>query len=240
MKRRRKSKKLPLEIEDLKGLKAKVRLIRKQKSGIYRRSKERKRKMKKVLKVLLPVAGFIIVLVTVSLSAAQGNYRTEKDKEDAFQNCIEQGYSYFVGKVYIAYEEDDFCFYEKLADLNKGGSGFAVRHPEKFTVTRFFKPAKPIKSQVWVQAAWEVRFESGKIAYISAGGLLRAAASMEEIKLRESTNTVRYSFQQIELIEAKSPREILGKIEAKCGDPSRFGNCTWEMIFSQPLWKCEK
>jgi hypothetical protein len=42
MKQRKKSKKPALEIEDLKGLKAKVRLIRKQKLGLYKRFKERR------------------------------------------------------------------------------------------------------------------------------------------------------------------------------------------------------
>jgi hypothetical protein len=42
MRKRSRKRKISLELEDLKGLKRKVRLVKRQKAGLYRRSKERR------------------------------------------------------------------------------------------------------------------------------------------------------------------------------------------------------
>jgi len=48
----------------------------------------------------------MLVFGVASLSKAQSNYVTEKDKSAAYEKCIQKGYTSLVGKTFIAEPEN--------------------------------------------------------------------------------------------------------------------------------------
>jgi hypothetical protein len=107
-------------------------------------------------------------------SITQNNYNSDREREKSREDCVRRALVSIVGKTFTATPDQrpirtgvgwvsGFKFY----DSPKFGPGFNVKKPEKFAVVRCIETEKSeflTASSVW----YEVKFESGKVGYLTA------------------------------------------------------------------------
>jgi hypothetical protein len=144
----------------------------------------------------------VLVFGIASVSVAQSNYVTTKEKERTYNECVEKGYNKIVGKTFIA---NPNAVFDPFREEPKAFSpSFGVRKPEKFTVIGY------LEDGFW----WKIRFVSGKMAYINRGEFMgnAVAVTMEDI---ENPFGSEKNFKN-------HPAGLIGKIETECM------GCKWE------------
>lgn len=169
--------------------------------------------MKKSLLVLLAMVFILDVPVF-----AQSNYVKSKDNEEIIDACVLNGHKSLIGKTFVGLSENEI--YHEISILRKqivryrafGSSSeldnplgdsfaFALRKPERFTITGFLTSGRLY--------FFRIMFDSGKEAYISEGDLdnqYKVIVSIEDLKVDD------YLWGK----RKDHPNMLIGKIEAEC------------------------
>jgi len=154
------------------------------------------------MKKMWLILTLVLVFGIVSISVAQSNYITTKEKERVYNECVKKGYNKIVGKTFIANPNAIFDpFHEEPKALTPS---FGVRRPEKFTVVGY------LEEGFW----WKIRFASGKVAYINRAEFMGSAVTVTVEEIENSFGSEN-NFKN-------HPASLIGKIETECM------GCKWE------------